>query len=194
MSEEKTVAEETNAPVADAAVEKRTDDVADLDTLLAEFDQSTKKPADSPPEPKKPALDEQAVASINFLTERVRQEDVAKSVKNIFGDLDIDEDMKRAWLVAKAGQNPAIEQAFNNRFNDPGTWQKFEKSLAKEVDKKYGSKFSKVDEDATADHAAVAHAVRGASAKVAAEPPPDFSKMSDAELRRYTQENWGFSV
>lgn len=191
MSEKETVAEETNAEVA--AVEKRTDDVADLDTLLAEFDQGTKTP--SPPEPtKQPALDEQSIASIRFLEQRVRQEDVSKAVSNIFRDIDWDDDLKQAWLVAQAGKNPAIEKAFDNRFSDPATWQKFEKSLAKEVDKKYGGRFSKVDEDATADHHAVAQAVRGASTKVAAEPPPDLSKMSDAELRKFTQENWGFST
>ena len=187
MSEDNTVAKETNADLA--AVEKRTDDVADLDTLLAEFDQGTKA-TPSPPEPtKQPALDDQTVASINYLKQRVQQEDVSKAVSNIFGHLDLDDEFKQAWLVAQATKNPAIEKAFENRFHDPKTWQTFEKSLAKEVDKKYGAKFSRVDEDATADHAAVAQAVRGASTKIAAEPAPDFSRMSDAELHKWKMEN-----
>jgi hypothetical protein len=38
----------------------------------------------------------------------------------------------------------------------------------------------------------VAAAVRGASAPIMPEKAPDLSKMSDAELRRYTLENFGF--
>ena len=49
-----------------------------------------------------------------------------------------------------------------------------------------------IDEDATQVHMDVAAAVRGASAPITPEPPPDLSKMSDAELRRYTLENFGF--
>jgi hypothetical protein len=49
-----------------------------------------------------------------------------------------------------------------------------------------------IDEAATQVHMEVAAAVRGASAPVTPEPPPDLSKMSDAELRRYTLENFGF--
>ena len=193
MSENVAVAKETNDPVAlDAAVEKRTDDGTDLDSLIAQFEQGT-KPVDSPPEPKQPSVNDQTLASIRFLEQRVRQEDVSKAVSNIFRDVEWDDDMKQAWLISKANKNPAIEKAFDNRFADPGTWQKFEKALAKEADK-YRSK-TKVDEEATADHAAVAQAVRGASStRGTAEPPPDLSKMSDAELRKYTQENWGFST
>jgi hypothetical protein len=49
-----------------------------------------------------------------------------------------------------------------------------------------------IDETATADHDAVAAAVRGASGKAQPEPPPNFGNMSDAELRKYTKENFGF--
>lgn len=192
MSEKEAVVEETNASAVDAAVEKRTEDT-DLETLLAEFDQGTKKETVvSQPEPKKPAIDAESLAAVKYLEQRVTNEDVTKSVANIFQDIDLDDELKRGWLFVQAQKNPAIEKAFQNRFNDPGTWQRFEKSLAKEA-KKIGVK-SKVDEDATADHLAVAQAVRGASTKVAAEPPPDLSKMSNAELRKYTQDHWGFST
>ena len=49
-----------------------------------------------------------------------------------------------------------------------------------------------IDEDATQVHMDVAAAVRGASAPIMPEKAPDLSKMSDAELRRYTLENFGF--
>jgi len=57
-----------------------------------------------------------------------------------------------------------------------------------------GREIRPIDPEATADYEMVAQAVRGAGGKVAAEPAPDLSKMSDAELRKYTQDNYGFSV
>jgi hypothetical protein len=49
-----------------------------------------------------------------------------------------------------------------------------------------------IDEQATADHDAVAAAVRGASGKAQPEPPPNFGNMSDKQLARYTKEHFGF--
>jgi hypothetical protein len=49
-----------------------------------------------------------------------------------------------------------------------------------------------IDEVATADHDAVAAAVRGSSAKASPEPPPNFGNMSDKQLREYTKTNFGF--
>jgi hypothetical protein len=49
-----------------------------------------------------------------------------------------------------------------------------------------------LDPYATADHDAVAAAVRGRSGTAPAEPPPNFGAMSDADLRRYTREHFGF--
>jgi hypothetical protein len=49
-----------------------------------------------------------------------------------------------------------------------------------------------IDEVATADHDAVAAAVRGSSAKASPEPPPNFGQMSDRQLREYTKTNFGF--
>jgi len=184
------VAEETNANLA--AVEKRTDDVADLDTLLAEFDQGTQKPAVSQPEPKQPAIDPATIERIKRVESRLLEEDINGAVKQVFGDMKVSPRVAKGWLDQVARENPAVAKAFLNKANDPATWNKFAKSLSKEAEKDFP--VSKVDEEATADHAAVAQAVRGASTKVAAEPPPDLSKMSDAELRKFTQENWGFSV
>jgi hypothetical protein len=60
-----------------------------------------------------------------------------------------------------------------------------------EVEKR-GRSHKPVDLDATADHDAVAAAVRGSSGKASPEPPPNFGAMSDAELRRFTKQNYGF--
>jgi hypothetical protein len=57
---------------------------------------------------------------------------------------------------------------------------------------KRGREFHPIDETATADHDAVAAAVRGSSAKASPEPPPNFGNMSDKQLREYTKTNFGF--
>jgi hypothetical protein len=49
-----------------------------------------------------------------------------------------------------------------------------------------------IDVEQSQIRADVAFAMKGASAPITPEPPPDLSKMSDAELRRYTLENFGF--
>jgi hypothetical protein len=192
VSDDKAVVKETNDPVLDAAVEKRTDDVADLDTLISQFEEGTKQTAVSQPEPKQPAIDPATIERIKRVESRLLEEDINGAVKQVFGDMKVSPRVAKGWLDQVARENPAIAKAFLNKANDPVTWNKFAKSLSKEAEKDFS--VSKVDEEATADHAAVAAAVRGASTKVAAEPPPDMSKMSDAELRKFTQENWGFSV
>ena len=45
----------------------------------------------------------------------------------------------------------------------------------------------RLDPDRSADYFAVAQAVRGASGKPALEPPPEFARMSDRELAKYSQ-------
>ncbi len=192
MSEDKAVVKETNDPVLDTAVEKRTDDVADLDTLLAEFDQGTKPVVSQPETVKQPTIDPATIERIKRVESRLLEEDINGAVKQVFGDRNVSPRVAKGWLDQVARENPAIAKAFLNKAHDPATWNKFAKSLSKEVDKDFPE--SKVDEDATADHAAVAAAVRGASTKVAAEPPPDLSKMSDAELRKYTQDHFGYSI
>jgi hypothetical protein len=57
---------------------------------------------------------------------------------------------------------------------------------------KRGRAHRPVDPDATADHDAVAAAVRGSSGKASPEPPPNFGNMTDKELARFTKQNYGF--
>ena len=185
MSDEKTVVEDADTKEVEA--EKRTDDVADLDTLLAEFDQGTKQPAVSPPEPKQPAIDPATYERIKRVESRLLEEDINGAVKQVFGDMKVSSRVAKGWLDQIAREKPEIAKAFLNKAADPRTWDKFAKSLSKEAEKDF--LVSKVDQDATADHEAVAQAVRGASAKVAAEPALDFAKMSNAELQKWKDEN-----
>jgi hypothetical protein len=60
-----------------------------------------------------------------------------------------------------------------------------------EIEKR-GRAFKPVDSEATADHDAVAAAVKGAAGKAQPEPAPNFGKMSDKEFHRWTRNNLGF--
>jgi DNA repair exonuclease SbcCD ATPase subunit len=58
--------------------------------------------------------------------------------------------------------------------------------------REHAESYRPIDSDASADHDAVAAAVRGASGKASPDPPPNFGNMTDAQLRKYTKENFGF--
>jgi len=50
----------------------------------------------------------------------------------------------------------------------------------------------RIDEDVTADRLAVVQAIRGASGKFSAEPPPNLGGLSDREFQNYTRAAFGF--
>lgn len=196
MTEKDIVAEETNADAA--AVEKRTDDGVDMQALLSEFEEGTSKPAASPPESSATPQVDLSKLKDQVKAELKSEQDNAQAIKSlvktvrgeISPDVFSDEEIED-WLDGQAKRNPQLGQAWMQRSKNPAVWAKIESGLSN----KFNGKFkNRIDPDATADRDAVAHAVRGASNKVAAEPAPDLSKMSDAELRKYTQDNWGFSV
>jgi hypothetical protein len=171
------------------------DDVDPLDKLLAEYDQSTKPAATlTPPETKpapQPAIDPEFANRMARVEKRLLDEDIAGVVKNVAGDLKIPAKFVRGWLNEMASERPEIDRAFQNKAKDPTTWARIEKSLNRELAKDY-TRSDTIDENATVDREAVTAAIRGASAKVAAEPAPDFGRMSDGELREYNRKNFGF--
>jgi hypothetical protein len=65
------------------------------------------------------------------------------------------------------------------------------RQLERDIEKR-ASEFKPIDSDATADHVAVAAAVRGASAKILSDPPPNFGRMTDREFRDWKITNLGF--
>jgi hypothetical protein len=165
-----------------------------LDTLLSQWDEDQKaKQAATPPpapptqQPQDPPIDPQR---IKRLEDRLFQEDLNEAVSHIAGDLKIPRRAAIGWLDQIAREKPAIGQAFLNKANDPRTWERFEKSLRKEMMEDF--KPFQVDETATADREAVAQAVRGASTKPATEPPPKLGGKSNAEFRKHVIEQYGF--
>lgn len=179
------VVDEAKGPAApDTTVDSAQEGGSDLDSLLKEFESGTKV-ADSPPEPK-PATDPPDWAK--EIQRRYIQDDVKKVTDEIFDGLEVSDRLKSAWIDQIAREKPGVSRAFLNRQNDPATWNKVLRGLKPEALRDFPNA-KKVDPEATADREAVAAAVRGASTKVAADPAPDFSKMSDAELSKWKQDN-----
>lgn len=196
MSDEKqAVVDTTDAAAKPAATDDSArKDVDDLDALLAEFDQGTKRPsADSPPEPKPketaPTIDPATIDRIKRVEDRLFKEDLDETVKQVFGDMQLPRRAAVGWLDQMARENPQVAQAWMNKTNDPHTWNRFAKSLAKEAAKDFPPP---VDQPATADRELVAASMKGASTKVAAEPAPNLGRMSNAEYRKTVLEQHGF--
>ncbi len=185
---EQAVVEDANAPAEPGvAVETRTEQDADLDALLAEFDQKT-QPAAPPPEPKVEKPNDFVSQRVQRIEQRLLQEDIDEAVKEVFGDLKVPKRAAIGWLDQAARENEAIQKAFLNKANDPRTWNRFAKALSKEAQKD----FAPIDVGATVDREAVTAAVKGASKPIAAEPAPNLGAMNDAEFAAYTRKNFGF--
>lgn len=88
-----------------------------------------------------------------------------ESIKKDLGDVKISDRVIRGMLHDLANQNPKVNTAFNNRFTDPGTWNRVLKAAAKD----FAKEFQTPDPEMTRDREAVASAVRSAST---AKPTP----------------------
>lgn len=191
MTDKQAVVDETvasaepDAPVTSARKDE------DLESLLSQFDNETRKPDPQPTETKAtPQVSEPVIPDrIKALEQRLLQEDVDKACGEIFEGMKIPRRAQVGWLDQVARENPAIAQAFLNKPNNPGAWNRFAKALIKEAKKDFAAD---IDEGVTADVNAVAAAVKGASTPATREPPPNFGRMSDAELAKFTSENYGF--
>lgn len=183
-------------------VDNAREDVDQLDQLLAEYDQGTRKTDTTitPPEPKvaTPQPDE-VVQKVRLLEMQAsewaaekQKKAISETIAAIRGDVSpeiFDDDMVEAWLDAQARKDPRLAQAFIQRDQNPRKWAQVRTELGKSLNKKVKGL---PDRQATDDREAVTFAVRGASTKVSADPPPKLGDMSDAELRNYTRKNFGF--
>jgi len=167
----------TATPVADTNNAQNTGD--DLDTLLAQYEQQTKTPVSPPQTPQQPAtVDPDRLRRVE---ERLFNEDVNKTVANITGGLKVSPRFARGWLDQIAKEKPEVANAFLQKESNPQRWTQIEQSLAKEFAKEVKS--VTFDENVTEDRSAVAAAVRGASTKAPAEPAPNYTTMTNGELR-----------
>jgi flagellar hook protein FlgE len=120
------------------------------------------------------------------------EEDLKTAVTEIRGDLNpefFDDQMVTAWLDAAARTNPRLQYVFVNRFDAPDAWTVAKNQLAKD----FQTKYSKMpDPEATADRNAVTAAIRAASGPAQREPPPNYSRQTNAEYRAQILQEFGY--
>jgi hypothetical protein len=111
----------------------------------------------------------------------------------------VDTELRRVeGVLQQLGRNPAADQQqvanlqqYSYRLGLALNSREILRRAIREVERR-GQAHKPIDETVSALHDAVAAAVRGASGKASPEPPPNFGAMSDAQLRKYTKENFGF--
>lgn len=198
---------ETDTATDTPAAAPATDDL-DLDKLLAEFDSGTAKPAEQPHSVDQNERERAVAAHLNASIENLQldsrraelqsyerqlaferdQKDAAVAFETIRGNLPADlfsNEMLDSWITGQAVRDPAIQAAWQNRAADPKAYQRTLNKLASE----FGEKFRRFQPEAEVDHAAVAQAVRDSGGKIPAEAPPDFGRMSDAEIHAWKRAN-----
>lgn len=187
------VVDPTNTAASPAVTEGSAQtNVDDLDSLLAEFDQSTRTTTTThTPEPTQQTQPVISDDRIRRIEDRIFQDDLNSTIKNITGDLKLPDRFAKGWIDQVARENPAVANAFLNRANNPNAWKKIENALSKEIAKDFKA-LTPVDEGATVDRAAVTAAVRGASTKAATETEPNYGSLSAREGRKAVKEKYGF--
>lgn len=159
---------------------------ADLESILAEFDQGTKAAPQPAPQQPAQAVPPDALKRIELLEKTLAEKDSQDALKPVIeairGELpkDVLSNEEVLDLIdGRAKRDPRIQRAWMDRANNPGAWSKIQKGLAKELSKK----FSKLpDPNATEDREAVTAAVRGASGKAPEEKAPNYGAMTQAEF------------
>jgi hypothetical protein len=181
----------------------------DLDALLAQYDQEIAQQGQAGlPEPD-PRLQqyEQAFQGAQYEAQQAQeyaqqveqqaqlerdQRDGLELIKEIKGDLPIQDNAVGFFLDGALQANPRLMEVWNNRHSDPKTFEHVRHVLAREL---YKTFTPLRDHDRSEDKAAVIHAMRGtvSASEIPPEPPPNFGAMSDQELRDFTRKNFGFS-
>jgi hypothetical protein len=111
------------------------------------------------------------------------ERDLSATVANVRGDLDknvFPDKIVRAWLDAEVREDEVLKNVWLNRAQDPRMWQAAERNLIKQFHQEAARR---VDPQVTEDRAMVAAAIRGASAPAQTEPPPNYSRLSNHEMR-----------
>lgn len=190
--EEQTAVEQTDQEPTQVSSEVDNAQEESLEDLLKDYD-SQEEP-ETPVKQQEPAIDRNRLAAVEAYMQQQMQtqnrsaiDEAAKSVKQAAGEVgaNIPDRLFRGALRDEAAENPAIEAAFNDRFNNPIKWEKIITQLGSKIAKDLTPK----DSRATESWNAVEGAMHSASTSNQEETMPDFNKMSDAEFAKWKIEN-----
>ena len=122
----------------------------------------------------------------NYISVRQQEQheaDLKTAISQVRGDMDskfFDDKFVTAFIDKEARDNLKLQEIWQNRFNNPRALATAINHLAKDFQKTYSRM---PDPDVTEDRAMVAAAIRGASAPAQTEPPPNYSRLSNPEMR-----------
>jgi hypothetical protein len=111
------------------------------------------------------------------------ERDLNATVANVRGNLDknvFPDKIVRAWLDAEVREDEGLKNVWLNRAQDPRMWQAAERNLIKQFRQEAAQR---ADPELTEDRAMVAAAIRGASAPAQTESAPNYSRLSNPEMR-----------
>jgi hypothetical protein len=128
----------------------------------------------------------------NSLRAQEDAHDEAEALRAVRGNLDMGDEEVQAFIAGRVLKDPDISHVWQNRREDRAAYNRMVARLQGDLQAHEEQQRQKVlSKEALADREAVAQAVRG-SGKVPPEPPVDYSKMSNREFQKYTQDHWGF--
>src|ERR1017187_9079252 len=119
----------------------------------------------------------------NYISVRQHEADLKTAISQVRGDMDskfFDDKFVTAFIDKEARDNIKLQEIWQKRFNNPRALATAINHLAKDFQKTYSRM---PDPNVTEDRAMVAAAIRGASAPAQTEPPPDYARMSNADMR-----------
>lgn len=180
--------------VEDAGAQGKTDD---LDSFLNEYESQTKQPEPTSERKANADLESQVLelrtqlnSFVQSAAEKKNSEDLTNAIKEVRGNLDVQDWMVEGWISHQARTNPKINDVWNNRENDPTAARRLLSSLKTKF---AGEQAKSPDRNATEDREAVAAAVRTASStKAPEEKPPDYAVQNDGEFRQSVKKQYGY--
>jgi uncharacterized protein (UPF0335 family) len=122
----------------------------------------------------------------NYISVRQQEQheaDLKTAISQVRGDMDskfFDDKFVTAFIDKEARDNIKLQEIWQNRFNNPRALATAINHLAKDFQKTYSRM---PDPNVTEDRALVAAAIRGASAPAQTEPPPNYARLSNADMR-----------
>ena len=122
----------------------------------------------------------------NYISVRQQEQheaDLKTAISQVRGDMDskfFDDKFVTAFIDKEARDNLKLQEIWQNRFNNPRALATAINHLAKDFQKTYSRM---PDPNVTEDRALVAAAIRGASAPAQTEPPPNYARLSNADMR-----------
>lgn len=201
---QQTVANDDNAVAPQTAEEssaqaqENVDNEPSLEDLLKEFSEGSKSPQqdqqDQDAQQQKVIDTEKRLEALEtHLQNAEYKTDMNKLVDGVRGDLPsdkFDDTFIEAWVHSVAANNKSLQDAWDNRQNDPKGFSKIVSKLGKDFASKYGDLGA--DKNTSEDVAAVADAIRGGKADTQ-QAQPTYGTLNDNQFAKDVEDKYGFN-